>query len=228
MELRMKMARTTRDIDLGLKQRPAGKTPAERSAALWALLQAAINCDMQDFFVFRVGESTMELDAAPDIGLRFPVTASVADHVFARFHVDISVGDVLRDSFEAVEGRDWLAFAGIPRMEFAAISGEEQFAEKLHAYTRPRTGRENSRVKDLVDMAQLIDSGELNRAELAIIIRATFERRQTHPIPSTLAPPPVFWREPFAVIARECGMDSDITQQFAKCSQYVDSVWRGA
>ena len=220
MELRMKMARTTLDIDLGLKQRPAGTTPAELSATMLALLQAATNCEMQDFFIFLVGEAAMELDAAPDIGMRYPVVVSVADRVFARFHVDISVGDALHEPFEVVAGRDWLAFAGVPRMEFAAISREEQFAEKLHAYTRPRTGRENSRVKDLVDMALLIDDGELGHAVLAKAIRDTFERRHTHPIPGMLEPPPVSWEQPFAALAKECGINPDIAAQFEKCARY--------
>jgi predicted nucleotidyltransferase component of viral defense system len=220
MELRMKMARTTRDIDLGLKQRPAGSTPGELSASMLALLQAAINCDMNDYFCFQAGEATMELEAAPDIGMRFPVIASVADRVFARFHVDISVGDVLRNSFEVVKGRDWLAFAGIARMEFMAISREEQFAEKLHAYTRPRSGRENSRVKDLVDMTLLIESGEMDAAVVKQAIRDTFGRRQTHLIPRMLSSPPKFWEELFAVLASECGINPDIAAQFEKCAHY--------
>jgi dTDP-4-amino-4,6-dideoxygalactose transaminase len=224
MELRMKTARTTRDIDLGLKQRPAGNTPAELAADMLSLLQAAAVCDMKDFFVFRVGEATMDLDGAPDIGMRFPITASVADRVFTRFHVDVSVGDISRSAFESVAGRDWLAFAGIPRMEFAAISREVQFAEKLHAYTRPRTDSENSRVKDLVDMILLIDSGELSDAVLTGAIRDTFDNRHTHPIPLTLAPPPPFWNEPFAALAKECGIDPVVAAQFTKCARYFDTL----
>ena len=42
------------------------------------------------------------------------------------------------------------------------IGREQQFAEKLHAYTLPRNSA-NSRVKDLVDMALLIGSGGLDK-----------------------------------------------------------------
>ena len=36
------------------------------------------------------------------------------------------------------------------------ISAEQQFAEKLHAYTLPRLERVNTRTKDLIDMVLLI------------------------------------------------------------------------
>ena len=97
----------------------------------------------------------MDLDAAPYGGSRFPVEAQMAGRRFANFHLDVSAGDVLREPFEILEGNDWLGFAGIPKAKLPAISREEQFAEKLHAYTLPRTGRPNSRVKDLVDMVLL-------------------------------------------------------------------------
>jgi hypothetical protein len=34
--------------------------------------------------------------------------------------------------------RGWFDFAGLPRPQFRMISREQQFAEKLHAYKRPR------------------------------------------------------------------------------------------
>jgi len=37
------------------------------------------------------------------------------------------------------------------------VSTEQHWAEKLHAYTLPRDGATNSRVKDLVDLALLIE-----------------------------------------------------------------------
>jgi hypothetical protein len=68
----------------------------------------------------------------------------------------VSTGDVLREPYESLSGRDWLGFAGIASANFPAVSPEEQFAEKLHAFTLPRVGRENTRVKDLVDLVLLL------------------------------------------------------------------------
>jgi hypothetical protein len=52
-----------------------------------------------------------------------------------------------------------------------------KFAEKLHAYTLPRQGRPNARVKDLVDLVLLSVSGTLDAA------RVTREHRGHIPPP---------------------------------------------
>src|SRR5690606_19894886 len=106
---------------------------------------------------------------------------------------------------------DWLGFAGIAKVKLPAISREEQFAEKLHAYTLPRTGRPNTRVKDLVDMVLLLDSGILDRTRLAESITATFRRRATHPVPSSLPEPLAGWSKPFGELAAECGIDASMS-----------------
>jgi hypothetical protein len=67
---------------------------------------------------------------------------------------------------------------------------EQQFAETLKAYTLPRTDRENSRVKDLVDMVLLLNRG-IDPPGLRETIRRTFDHRATHPMTSQIPPPPV-------------------------------------
>jgi hypothetical protein len=61
------------------------------------------------------------------------------------------IGDVLIQPLQKIRGEDWLGFAEIPAAEMRLISKEQQVAEKLHAYTLPRS-TPNSRVKDLVDL----------------------------------------------------------------------------
>jgi hypothetical protein len=41
------------------------------------------------------------------------------------------------------------------------IPRDQQFTEKLHAYTLPRQGAVNARLRDLVDMVLLIQSATL-------------------------------------------------------------------
>ena len=45
---------------------------------------------------------------------------------------------------------------------FSVISREQQFAEKIHAYSFPFKDRTNSRVRDLVDLVILIRDGKLS------------------------------------------------------------------
>lgn len=118
-------------------------------------MQDAAASDLGDFFIYRIGEATADLDGAPYGGARYPVEAVLADRTFARFHIDIGVGDIVMEPAEIFHLRDWLAFAQISSATVTAISGEQQFAEKVHAYTLPRIQNPNSRVRDLVDMVLL-------------------------------------------------------------------------
>jgi hypothetical protein len=89
-----------------------------------------------------------------------------------------------------------LGFAGIAPARVQTISGEQQFAEKLHAYSLPRISA-NSRVKDLVDMALLIGAGTLSLTRVAEALQLTFNRRRTHVLPRALSEPPRDWQGPF-------------------------------
>ena len=143
MELRLNTARTTRDIDLALRRLPVASADWEANVPdVLESLREAGNQNLHDFFTFVIGSAMQDLDAAPYGGARFPVDARLAGRTFAKFHLDVSTGDVLRGPYESLSGRDWLEFAGIASATFPAVSPEEQFAEKLHAYTLPRTGRE--------------------------------------------------------------------------------------
>jgi hypothetical protein len=223
MELRIQAARTTRDIDLAIRQLPGGARQWDE-AAIRNLLENAAGIDLEDSFEFIIGEPTMDLDAAPYGGSRYPVESRMAGRRFAQFHVDVSAGDVLREPYETLEGRDWLGFAELPRARVSAVAREEQFAEKLHAYTLPRQGRPNTRVKDLVDLVLLSVSGTLDAARVSESIAATFRRRATHLMPTTLSAPPEAWREPFAGLASECGLAPEIEAHFAQVAEYVTRV----
>ena len=221
MELRIRAARTTRDVDLAIRNLPAKKWD---DAAIRSLLESAASVDLQDGFEFTIGAPTMDLDAAPYGGSRFPVEAQMAGRRYASFHLEVSAGDVLREPFEILEGQDWLGFAGIATAKLPAISREEQFAEKLHAYTLPRTGRPNTRVKDLVDMVLLFNSGTIDQTRLAENIQATFRRRGTHDVPASLPPPQANWEETFGEMAAECGLDKNLTEHHRRLAGFLAGI----
>jgi hypothetical protein len=103
------------------------------------------------------------------------------------------------------------------------IAREQQFAEKIHAYTLPRNAA-NSRVKDLVDLALLIGSGGLDKHRIMEALRLTFERRGTHDLPANLVPPPADWQVPFHALAEECGLPTDVAAVFASVQKFVEEV----
>jgi hypothetical protein len=226
LELRSRTARTTRDIDLTLRSPAALPAAAELSTRLRTELQARASHDARDFFEFLVGQVTLDIDAAPYGGARFPVDARLAGRSFVKFHVDIGVGDELLEPVDRIEGRDWLDFAGIAAPVIPCISKEQQFAEKLHAYTAPSRERPNSRVKDLVDMALLILRFDLDVERLRQAAVVTFSRRDSHNVPEVLTHPPADWGRPFAALAEETDLKMDVAQAFATLEQF-HRQWRG-
>ena len=83
----------------------------------------------------------MDLDGAPYGGSRYPVESIMGGRTFVKFHLDVGIGDVVLDPLEQAKMRDWLGFAGISPPSVPMIQREQQFAEKLHAYTLPRQRR---------------------------------------------------------------------------------------
>jgi len=208
LELRFASARATRDVDLTLahpRTLPLPGSPVDERL-LEELRQRATR-NLADFFAFLIGQPTMDIEAAPYGGSRYPVAARMDGRTFVKFHVDIGIGDPLLEPTDELSGRDWLAFAGIPAPTFTCISKEQQFAEKLHAYTMPDRPRPNSRVKDLVDMVLMIRRFDLDNDLLADAINVTFSRRDSHSLPEQLPSPPENWAQPFVAMAAETKLD---------------------
>ena len=100
MELHIRAARTTRDIDLAL--RPSTTTPGEWDVqAVTAILRQSAASNLHDGFEFTLGDATMDLDAAPYGGARFPVAAQMAGRRFAQFHLESTANSTLWDNFMA-------------------------------------------------------------------------------------------------------------------------------
>lgn len=103
------------------------------------------------------------------------------------------------------------------------IAREQQFAEKIHAYTLPRSSP-NSRVKDLVDMALLIADNQLDRRRVINALHLTFEQRATHALPASLNAPPPEWQTPFQALAEECALKADIAAVFESVREFLETV----
>jgi hypothetical protein len=145
---------------------------------------------------------------------------------FARFHVDIGVGDEVLEPLEVVTGEDWLGFGGVAPPSFPVISAEQQFAEKLHAYTLPRGERVNTRTKDLIDMVLLISGEALDKSKTAAAVRATFRKRATHNVPKELDPPPAEWEPVFDALAKECDLTMELREGFELVRKFTKTLER--
>jgi hypothetical protein len=225
MELRIRAARTTKDIDLTLYDGSRlSKDPGERRNQVRAMLQESASIEFKDYFEFLIGQASENLDGAPEGGSRYPVEVRMDGREFARFHVDVGIGDEVLEPVDVVEGRDWLGFGGITPPSVPVISREQQFAEKLHAYSLPRGERVNARTKDLTDMLILIDQGNLDNRRVALAIATTFEKRATHDVPRKLEPPPAEWKRTFEALAGECGLKTDLSEGFGAVQGFVAGI----
>lgn len=199
LELRLGgRARATKDIDLDMPPPPAEDLLDE--------LQEAAERDLGDFFVFRVG-APKPMRGAPLGSLRFSVEARLAGKPFTGFALDVGQGDEPFGEAEWKEGRADLTFAGIERTRLPVYPLAYHFAEKLHAYTRPRERR--TRVKDLLDLTVILEelADDLPPAEvMRRTIESAFDRYGTHELPRRLPPAPADWAEPFGATARDLGL----------------------
>lgn len=193
-------ARTTRDLDLALRD-----GPTDAAAVRDLVIEAASRDPDVDGFEFRIGAtSSLRADEAGRPGWRLPVEARLAGRIFAQFRMDIVARtDELQDT-ERLRLPGALGFAGIATTDVEAASPAQQFAEKLHALTRSYAGdRPSTRVRDLPDLILLIENGLTAESSLARVVERVFAIRATHPLPGHLPDPPVSWSAAYAGMAAD-------------------------
>lgn len=177
VELRIgNSARMTKDLDLNL--RADAETPSEAHE----YLLAALSTDATgDGFLFTVPPPTdLKPDEAGRPGWRFNISADLAGRTFANVRVDIVARTDELSATEMLPLESLLSFAGFEDFEIEAADVPQQFAEKIHAFTRPWDDRDNTRVKDLADVVLFINEG-LDPAAASKSTRHVFLVRDTHP-----------------------------------------------
>lgn len=224
MELRLSSARATRDIDLTYLQRVKNQDDV-LSVLILNDLQQLSAIDLGDYFSYALGEAQLDLDNAPYGGARYPVSSFIDGKLFVRFHLDVG-GDVLTSSTETLTAPDWLNFCGISAPSVKIISIEQQFAEKIHAYTLPRGDKLNSRVKDLIDILLLMKMRALDLKKLDTNLRMVFKIRNTHVLPFQLPAPPNEWITPYSTLAKECGLEKNLLLGFQEIASFFSSLYK--
>lgn len=218
MDLRFRpRARTTKDVDLSVEL-----LIGRSSTGLRDRLQEMAEADLGDFLSYRIGEMKSELTQAPGGGGRFPCEAMLLGKTYAKFHIDVGIGDPLAGEPEPLIGDDILEFAEIAPARVLAIPKTQQFAEKIHAYTFPWQGRLNTRTKDLVDLVLLIERGFPDPEAIRGALAVTFAARGTHPLPESLSTPPEFWSRDFPGMAKEAGLS---TQEYLEAFGILERFW---
>ena len=198
MEFRLPMARTTRDLDVGIYGVSADRVLPS--------LQESGQADFGDYLIFEFDEDPshplLEAEGMQYQGRRLRVRARLAGKpLFGYFGLDLAIGEPAA-SAEQITVPSILADAGIPPLELSIYALESHVAEKLHAYTLPRS-HPNSRVKDLPDLALLAMHRSIPGDKLRQALEMTFAHRRTHQLPRSVPPSPAAWAAPYARMALE-------------------------
>lgn len=187
-------ARTTMDIDLLWRQSPSVGEVHQ------LLVQSAL-FEMGDWFSFEVSLPTANTP------WRFDVRSLLDGRLFEGFHVDVATEDPLEEPAEMLAAPALLEFAGISPTVVPAYPVAQQIAEKVHAWTRPYTSGQSSRIKDCVDILLLAQQGRLQASRLFNALQTTFRSRATHPLPESLPHIPKQWQTELRRMVRQTGLD---------------------
>lgn len=213
LEVRLGLqARATKDLDL-LK---LGEAPVS-AIELQDLLDEALDVDLEDGFTFRVRvPRPVRVEDVEPSTWRVVVDVRYADDEFGATTIDIVPRP--REAESSLESLLIETVVVGEAFTVQAIDVNRHAAEKLHAYSRLYAhDRPSSRVKDLVDIVLLADSGLLAPPRLGSALRAVFRERDTE-LPDLLPRPPRDWIRTYAALADETG--SDVAD--------VDIAWRVA
>ena len=202
LEMRFHMARSTKDLDLTVRRFQGARRRLDLTPRT-----APGRCVDRSALLFHVHRGRS--DGRTEYGARRRGALSgrcpLDGRTFVKFHVDLGVGDEVLEPLATVEGEDWLGFAGISAVVVPALSVEQHWAEKFHAYTRQRA-TPNSRVRDLVDLVLILEREPPMSERMSAAVDATFSdaartrrprlclhRPQTGRNRSRLSPPIVGW-----------------------------------
>lgn len=225
IDLRLKNARTTKDLDLGLRQLPANKILPE--------LQRVCRMDFGDWLTFEIQENrhhpVLLAEGMAYEGRRLKAQAILSRKpFFGAFGVDIALGEML-------ESPDGIQLQPLIQLNLEPTESlwiplcrlETHIAEKLHAYTLPRKTL-NSRVKDLPDIAILASARELSSEALHSALERTFTRRNTHPLPPAVPAPPPDWESRYSQMALENRLAwSELPTVFRVVCDFLDPLLIG-
>lgn len=118
-----------------------------------------------------------------------------------------------------------MSFAEITPVEVPALPLEQHVAEKVHAYTRSYAGgHPSTRAKDLVDLRLISSLFQFKAGPLRSALRATLEARGTHPLPTTLLPPPPGWGPAYRKLAAEVGLEPEVSIGYQRAVAFLDPI----
>ena len=148
---------------------------------------------------------------------------------FAVFLLDVGQGDVVTSELDHLPPRVDVSFAGLPSTTFPSYPLPEHFAEKLHAYTRPRPGGGQTRVKDLLDLSLIVTDLQLPPSrDVWAVVAGVFARYASHELSLSVPSPPADWRDPYHALATATGHPvTDMDEAVTDIQRFLDECRPG-
>lgn len=211
-------ARLTKDLDLGLRD-DVGATSELRDRIVEALAH-----DIEgDRFAFAVGPVTRLMeDGAGRLTWRTKVTARLAGRPFGGIQLDVSPRAHELDETDVVSLPSALAFAGVAATEVEIVGVDRHAAEKLHGLLRDFGERENTRVRDLVDLVILCEHDLLDASKLAIAVRRVWAERGTKRPPAAFPELPASWPDRYERLVAQQDLQA---KAFPAAVAVVTELW---
>lgn len=211
-------ARLTKDIDLGLRDEV--DEPGELHERLVDAL--GVNLDGDGFAFTVAAPIKLAEDGTGRSTWRTRVSAALAGKLFGGVQLDVSPRAHELDATDRLTLSNSLAFAEIPAPVVEIVDVQRHAAEKFHAMLRDFGDRENSRVRDLVDLVLLIEHGLLSAAAVAVEAQRVWAERDGVGPPRELPRLPDAWPGRYERLAEEQEMG---TRSFAEGLARVAHLW---
>jgi len=182
-------ARLTKDIDLGLRS-----DVADADELRERLIEALATRVDGDEFTLVVGpvKQLMEDDSG-HLTWRVKVEAELAGRPFGAVQVDVSPRSHELEATDLVPLPNSLEFAGIVAPLVEIIDVNRHAAEKFHGMLRDHGDRNNTRVRDLIDLIILNEHELLEPSAVAAAVRLVWSERDGVNPPATLPSLPPSW-----------------------------------
>jgi len=216
------MSRATKDVDITFWNIDKDITYDE----IKDMLMKDLAVNKPDFFSFEVSDAKDGKISDKESGTMtatYHIKAMLGKNLVTSFHMDVGVSDKPYNIDNVDYQSKYSDFMGYAALTFPAVSIEQHFAEKLHAYTKPMERFENTRFKDLFDMSVMAE-GDIDFERLKDTIKHVFDIRGTHDVPTELSSPPVSWKNLYNKLAKEHGLNETIEESFEKVNAFWSSV----
>jgi hypothetical protein len=219
LEVRLgEQARLTKDMDLGLRDDVTGAIDLRER-----LVEVLGEDPDEDRFVLVPGPAIqLAEDGDGQPTWRVKVAAKLAGKPFGAIQLDVSPRTRELEATEVVALPNSLEFAGVATSQAELIDLQRHAAEKFHAMLKDFGDRENTRVRDLVDLVILSERELIELSALAASIRQVWTERGDSVPPPDLPSVPETWRGRYEALASELELDA---RTFPQAIALVEALW---